>query len=53
MEKAIQNLLQQKIQEVLRACGINEYGDDQFRDEVVAISKAGVSQSPLDPLLFC
>jgi hypothetical protein len=52
MEKAIQNLLQQKIQEVLRACGINECGHDSFVDEVAAISKAGASPSQLCAVLL-
>jgi hypothetical protein len=52
MEKAIQNLLQQKIQEVLRACGINECGNDPFADEVAAISKVGASPCQLCPVLL-
>jgi hypothetical protein len=43
MEETIHDLVQQKIQEVLRACGIVGCGADKFMHEVAAISRVGVS----------
>jgi hypothetical protein len=41
MEEAIQNLVRQKICEVLTLCGISDGNDEQFKEEVVRISRIG------------
>ena len=43
MEDVIQDLVRQKIQEVLQACGIDRYGTEIVTHEVAAISRVGLS----------
>ena len=43
MEDAIQDLVRQKIQEVLRACGIDRYETETVTPGVAAISRFGLS----------
>jgi hypothetical protein len=42
MEEVIQNLVRQKIREVLKVCGISNSNDEQFKEEIVRISKLSV-----------
>jgi hypothetical protein len=50
MEEVIQNLVRQKIREVLKVCGISNGTDEQFKEEIVRISSTGELSQPC--LLF-
>ena len=41
MEEAIQDLVRQKIREVLVHCGISDSSDEPFKEEIVHISRSG------------